>query len=225
MWPAVISTDLTCRIAQLSPRGLSRDPTDRLIASISTRYLFEIVANVSVMLNYDPPARRLELQDQWIKLRDMMVVPDGSYRMPLENLSDKTRSRLEKRKSFTYSAWPKYSRETQSEEFINSVAIGNQAFLFEDPWQLTMAKKAQYVPTSDKDVFLERWKMYSHISHASAFSIFPTWMYPVPIHDALQAISCLYSVICDFLSHEYDSGDFLKGAWSLIEEDQRHART
>lgn len=222
-WPIEFAVELTCRIAVLSPRGLSSDPIDRLIASISTRYMFDLLANVSVMLNTEPEQERDKLQDQWVKLRDMVVVPDGTYRMPLEHLPPDASKRLQKKKEFKSEKWPKYDQTVGTEKLVDSISVSNRAFLFEDPWGLSMAKKVALIPTSNPEFFLDRWKMYSYVAHASAFSLWPKWMYPVPIHDAIQSLSLLLQVVCRFIDYEFDSKSFIEKVWLHIEEDQKRA--
>ena len=223
VWPIEVAIELTCRIALLSPGGLSSDTVDRLIASISTRYIFDLLANVSVMLNTEPEQERDKLQDQWIKLRDMVIVADGTYRMPLDHLPPETSKRLQKKKEFESEKWPKYNQTEGKEKLVDSISVSNPAFLFEDPWGLSMAKKVALIPTSDPELFLDRWKMYSYVAHASAFSLWPTWMYPVPIHDAIQSLSLLLKVVGRFIDYEFDSKSFIEKAWLHIEEDQKRA--
>lgn len=220
-WPVDVAVELTCRIAILSPQGLSSDNVDRLVASISTRYLFDLLANVSVMLSMEPKQDREMLQDQWIDLREMIVVGDGTYRMPLEHLPTNFYERLQKKKEFKSEKWPKYNQLIREEKLVDSISVSNQAFLFEDPWGLSMAKKLKFIPTSDPEFFLDRWKMYSHVAHASAFSIWPKWMHPVPIHDAIQSLALLIKVVCHFIDCEFDSKAFMNKAWKHIEENQK----
>ena len=222
--PIDVATELTCRINLLSPRGLPNNTVDRLVASISTRYIFDLLANVSVMLNTEPEQKRNTLQDRWINLRDMIIVSDGTYRMPLESLPPEFSKRLEKKKEFKSAKWPKYDQSAGKEKLVDSISVSNQAFLFEDPWGLSMAKKLEFIPTSAPEVFLDRWKMYSYIAHASAFSLWPTWMYPVLIHDAIQSLSLLIKVVGRFIDYEFDSKSFMEKAWLHIEEDQKRTR-
>lgn len=220
-WPVDVAVELTCRIALLSPQGLSKNIVDRLVASISTRYIFDLLANVSVMLNMEPEQDREMLQDRWISLRDMIVTADGTYRMPLEHLSPESSKRLQKKKEFKSARWPKYDESVGKEKLVDSISVSNQAFLFEDPWGLSMAKKLEFIPTSNPEFFLDRWKMYSYVAHASAFSLWPTWMHPVPIHDAVQSLCLLIKVVGRFIDYEFDSKAFVEKAWIHIEEDEK----
>lgn len=213
-WPVEIATDLTQRVVALSPRGLSNDNVDRLMSSLATRYLFDLLANICFMLTTEPESEREKRQLEWLRLRDLIVIGDGSYRMPADHLPKKTSKRLKKAPRAVGSVkFPKFNQELGKEEPIDSISISHQSFIFDDPWGMSMAEKVKAIPAIDREYFLDRWKMYSHIAHASAFSLWPAWMYPIPLHDAIQCLAILLRVVSNYIGHNFDSRTFIDQAW------------
>jgi hypothetical protein len=193
-------------VLELSPKGRNDDLSDRLIASLLTRYLFELVANIGAILNAETPEIRIKRLESWAALREMAVHSDGTYSIPLAALGRGAKERLEKRGGKVAELPSSVSHE--SSEFIS---VEDRAFRFDDPWKLSMSKKVEYLPLKSATYFLDRWKMYSHISHASAFSIWPKWMDPIPRFDAAQCLLILAKCIAGFLGVSFDvENKFLK---------------
>jgi hypothetical protein len=173
----------------------NEDVAQRIIASLITRYLFELTSNIGVMLCAESESDRSYYQLEWIKLRELKLNGNASYSAPIDHLSDKRQ------------------RKFSSSDFV---PIGHEDFIFDDPWNLKMSDKVEFLPISDKQLFLEQWKIYSHISHASSFSIWPKWIQPIPIHDSLQCLSIIMRIVSVFLGRDFDANLFLEDAWKCL---------
>lgn len=204
-WSLELAVDLSSRVIELRPRGSGECRSDRLVASVITRYLFELAVNVGAILNAETPELRMERLESWIALREMAVHSDGTYSVALDALGEGAKEKLTKRGSKILQL--PAADGSDSGEFIR---VEDKAFRFNDPWKLSMSQKVQYLHLKDSAYFLDRWKMYSHISHASAFSIWPRWMDPIPRFDATQCLSVIAKCIARFLDVPFDSESFCK---------------
>ena len=194
----------------------SRVTHEFIIASLTTRYLFELSANISVMLNTQPESLRNERQEKWLRLKDLDIIGE-SYSMPINNAPDNTKKRLLKNEDkITKCKGVTQNRQQDSETSPYSVPVSDDKFLFEDPWGLTIRKKIELMPLGNPSRFLEQWKLYSHIAHASAFSLWPKWIEPVPVNDAIQAFSVLLKVVSDFLKLDFNMKEFIDNSFVLI---------
>lgn len=214
--PVCIAEELVSKVIDSNTNRGSMNISDFIVASLTTRYLYELTANLCVMLNTEPEELRNERQEQWLRLRDLDII-GSSYAMPLNNAPKQTRNRLVKKEDdITKIKGSTQNRQEYSIPSEYSVPIKDNRFLFEDPWGLNISQKVKLMPLGDPNRFLEQWKLYSHIAHASAFSLTPTWIEPVPINDAIQVYSLLLKVISDFLGFEFNERKFLENSFSLI---------
>lgn len=111
---------------------------------------------------------------------------------------------------------PPHHETSQARPGKKTVLVKDQLFRFEDPWGMSMSDKLQFLPLKDELLFLDRWKMYSHISHASAFSVWPRWVDPAPRFDSIQCLALVANVAAKFLNRPFDSTKFLETAWTLL---------
>lgn len=214
--PVDIAEGLLCKVIESRSSPHVREIGDFVVASLITRYLFELTANVSVMLNSETEALRMERQDAWLRMKDMDVIGE-SYAVPYGNMSKRSQKRILKDEGrIKKIKGLKQKRQEHSIDSEYSIPISEAAFLFEDPWGLSVAKKLRYMPLDNAERFLEQWKIYSHISHASAFSLTPTWMEPVPVNDAVQAYGVLLSVVSNYVGIDFSAKKFIDDFFCLI---------
>lgn len=186
-----------------------------LQSCLITRFLFESVANFSILKNTNDQDLTNERWRKWLYLRDLQIYENNTYGISLNNLPEKTLKRIKKNKADTYRSY--HNRDKNDKKNLQEyIKLENEHFSFDDPWGLTMFQKMQYIDLSDSSVFLSRWRMYSQIAHASSFSFWPMWIDPVPVTDAVQCISILFKTAYKELNIEFDTNNFTDSLFDLI---------
>lgn len=212
-WPVEVVTELTTRVLTLRPKGIGEDSGDRLVASLITRYIFEMTANLGVMLRTTPEEVREQRQIAWRRMQQMTPRADGTYALPVSHLSEPVMRRLDKRAAKLVAVRPPGSSDPGA--LTKAVSVTEGGFRFDDPWQMGMLDKAKCLPLSDEAYFLDRWKMYAHISHASAFSIWFRWIDPVPRFDAVECLAIVGGMAAELVSMPFDPKSFRETTWKL----------
>jgi hypothetical protein len=193
------ASDLTIQIIKMRETG-SRSGVNWLQSCLLTRYLFELVGNHSTL-------RNAENEEKYLYLRKLQIFGDDTYGVALNILPEKTRKKLEKNNAETYLGWG-HEDDRIKTNLKKSVKLENEHFQFSDPWGLTMFEKMKYIKTSNPEVFLSRWRMYSQISHASAFTLWPMWIDPVPHFEAIQCLSIIFSTEYEYHGKKIDGNLF-----------------
>jgi hypothetical protein len=205
------ASEITKEIIKLREQK-GRNPTNWIQSCTSTRYLFELLSNHATLRNCD---NEDDYWDKFLYLRKLQVFGNDTYGVSIDILPQKTREKLTKNNAETYLGW-NHGEERIKENLRKSVKLENEHFQFSDPWGLTMFDKMKFIKTSNKKVFLSRWRMYSQISHASSFSIWPMWFDPVPHFDAIQCLSIIYRTEYEYHGKIFDTNLFCEKIYKAI---------
>lgn len=209
------ASELTISVIEMREGG-SRSGTNWIQSCIITRYLFEILANHSI-LKYGNLNEEMESRwKSYLYLRKLQIYGDDTYGIAVELLPEKTKKKLKKKGVQTYLGY-NHGDEKIEKNLIVSVKLENEQFQFDDPWGLTMYEKLQYINTLNPDIFLSRWRMYSQISHASSFSLWPTWIDPVPHFDAIQCLTMILNTEYKFHGLDFNCKKFQETIYQLME--------
>ena len=92
---------------------------------------------------------------------------------------------------------------------VEAVLVEDTEFMFDDPWGLSMREKLRFLSVSDVNLFLGQWTMYSHVCHASAFSVWPTWIDPRPHVDAIQCLGVTALMVAKAIGKSFDRKKFI----------------
>ncbi len=197
--------------------GGSRSGVNWIQSCLCTRYLFELCANHAILKNGEENEIMLRWE-KYLYLRKLQIFGDYTYGICVDLLPEKTIKRLEKNNAETYLG-RNHGDELTKENLKESVKLENEHFHFEDPWEMSMYDKLQFIEASNPKVFLSRWSMYSQISHASSFSIWPMWVDPVPHFDAIQCISLIFNHEFKYHNIVFDKNRFMDQIYKGIKEN------
>lgn len=193
--------------------GGSRHGTKWLQSCLMTRYLFELTANHSVLRHGDDSdlksSRWLDFLRTW-----KLHIFGHTYGIEVDKLTKPSKKRLRKFGAKTYKETSLWSRDNNQK--VDHVKFEEEHFQFDDPFEMTMYKKLAFIGASKPRVFLSQWKMYSHISHASPFSLWPLWIEPVPHFDAIQCLSIILSTESKHQGLEFDGKLFSSSLFEAV---------
>lgn len=187
-----------------------------LQSSLINRYLFELLANHALLTT---KFKNDDVWEKFLTLRRLQIFADNTYGIALESLPSATLNHIRKNsRANIYKGWNRGDDQIK-ENLKDSIKLESTAFKFHDPWAMSFVQKCDLIDVKYRAYVLNRWKMYTQISHASSFSLWPTWIDPEPIYDAIHCLALILKGSYNHFNAPFNEKIFITTQFNQL---QRH---